>query len=146
MKRISLVLGILALLCATPSFGQFCGGEFVGSYGTCSSNGCFRQYAKQPSSGDQVIWDHYNITCCNSTVTAWVNTGASCGADFSAKEKSTMELLLSQGIRLMTKDCMGRPVIYTSPAGVMAHNSSPPIDLSNHDKLYVSDLLKEREQ
>lgn len=144
MKRIFLLLGVFTLLCAMPSFGQ-CYGPFVGSYGTCSSNGCFMQYAQSPQSGDRVIWNHYQITCCGKQVTAWVNTGASCAADFSAKEKSTMVLLLSQGIRLMTNDCMGRPVIYTSPAGAMAHNS-PPVDLSNHDKLYVSDLLKEQRQ
>lgn len=103
------------------------------------------QYAKAPENGTKVIWNHYNILCCGSYVTAWVNTGASCEADFSAKEKSTMELLLSRGIRLRAKDCMGRPVIYTSPAGVVAHNS-PPIDLLNHDKLYVGELLKEQKQ
>lgn len=146
MKRICLFLGVLAFLYATPSFGQFCGGEFVGQYGTCQSGGCFMQYAKSPSSGDQAQWYHYNFSCCGTVVTGWVNEGTSClEARLSDKEKSTMELLLSQGIRLMTRDCMGRPVIYTSPAAVMAHNS-PPIDLANHDKLYVSELLKEREQ
>jgi hypothetical protein len=78
---------------------------------------------------------------------AWVNTGVGCGADFSAKEQSTMASLLGRGVRIMTKDCMGRPVIYTSSAGVIAHNSPPPpVDLSNHDKLYVSKLFKEQNQ
>ena len=57
-----------------------------------------------------------------------------------------MELLLGQGIRIMSRDCLGRPMIYTSPAGMVAHNSPPPIDLSHHDKLVVGDLFKERKQ
>lgn len=147
MKRISLLIGVFAFLCATPSFGQECFGPYVGSYGSCSGNGCFMQYASQPESGNQVIWNHYNIECCSEIVTAWVNTGAGCGADLSAKEESGMELLLGQGIRIMSRDCLGRPVIYTSPAGMVAHNSPPPIDLSHHDKLVVGDLFnKERKQ
>lgn len=148
MKRICLLFSVFGFLCAipaTPSFGQFCGGVNVGTYGNCTGNGCFMQYASAPQSGSRVIWNHYNIQCCSEIVTAWVNTGSSCGADVTAKEESGMLLLLGQGVRIMSTDCMGRPVIYTSPAGMVAHNSppSPPIDFSNHDKLVVGDLFKE---
>jgi hypothetical protein len=118
-------------------------GVLLGTYGSCQSGSCSMQYAKALQNGTQVIWSHYNIVCCGTYVTAWVNTGASCGNDLSSKDKSTMELLLSRGVRLRATDCMGRPVIFTSPAGVMARNS-PPVDLFNHDKHYVSDLWKEQ--
>ena len=147
MKRISIVLGALLVLFVTPCFAQECGSTFGYTLTTCENGqGCNMQYVLAPQSGDSVIWEHYTFGCCGHNVTGWVDTGASClDASLSAKQKSNMILLLGEGIRIMTKDCVGRPVVLTSLAGVMAHNS-PPIDLANHDKIYLRDLLREQKQ
>jgi hypothetical protein len=142
------MLGVVAFLCATPSFGQNgqCEGYGNGTVGYCSSGGCFQQFIQLPPDGNEVVWYRYNVNCCGHYVDMWVKSGgANCFAPMAAEKKSSMQLLLGEGIHLMGRDCVGRPVIYASPAGLVAQTSAQasPIDLSQPDKRFVRDLFRE---
>ena len=141
MKRITAVLGISVFLCATPFLGQ-CFGYGTGSPGYCSSSGCFMQFIQLPPTGEEIVWTSYTISCCGTFREAWSKTRFTCNVPISAKKKSSMELLLGDGIHLMARDCLGRPVIYNSPAALIAQDSTPAIDLSLPDRLLSKDLLK----
>lgn len=131
---------LIAALCSLPALSQIYCGANSGFISTCSSSTCYQNYLK-PDLGDSVYWQGYQINCCGSRVTVWINTGDSCGgAAIAGVKRKSMELLLSQGVRLIANDCAGRPTIYTGPKSLLAEDEAPPLQLYLRDKDLIRDL------